>query len=240
MLICISSCYCLFLLLSRRSKCVKLKNMDFDLPKLIQDISYFGIFFIIFAESGLFFGFFLPGDSLLFTAGFLASKGILNEWILLPLVFVAAVLGDNVGYWFGKKIGPKIFNKENSLLFNKNHILKAQAFYDKHGAKTIILARFVPVVRTFAPIVAGVGKMHYPTFLSFNLVGGLLWGIGVSVAGLFLGSLIPDIDKFLFPIIGLIILLSISPGIIHFLKDEENRRKLKHLFKKHVLRSVEK
>lgn len=214
--------------------------MHFDLPDFIQKVSYAGIFFIIFAESGLFFGFFLPGDSLLFTAGFLASQGILNEWILLPLVFVAAVLGDNVGYWFGKRVGPKIFNKENSLIFNKKHIEEAQKFYDKHGVKTIVLARFVPVVRTFAPIVAGVGKMHYPTFLTFNMIGGLLWGIGVSLAGLFLGNLIPDVDKYLLPIIALIILLSISPGIVHFLKDEENRRKLKHLFKKHVLRSVEK
>lgn len=207
-----------------------------DLIKLITDVSYFGIFFMIFAESGLFFGFFFPGDSLLFTAGFLASKGILNIWILLPLTFVAAVLGDNVGYWFGKKVGPRIFTREHSLFFNKHHVEKAQAFYEKHGKKTIILARFVPAVRTFAPIVAGVGEMHYQTFFSFNIVGGFLWGIGVTLIGFFLGSLIPDVDKVLFPIIGVIILLSISPGIVQFLKSSENRRKLKHLFKKHVMR----
>lgn len=195
---------------------------------------------MIFAESGLFFGFFFPGDSLLFTAGFLASKGFLNEWILLPVVFVAAVLGDNVGYWFGKKVGPKIFSREHSLLFNKKHVTTAQAFYEKHGVKTIILARFVPAVRTFAPIVAGVGKMHYPTFLTYNLVGGLLWGVGVTAAGLFLGNLIPDIDKFLLPIIVGIILISASPGLIHFAKDPENRAKLKHIFLKHILRNTEK
>lgn len=207
-----------------------------DLVKLITDVSYFGIFFILFAESGLFFGFFLPGDSLLFTAGFLASKEILNIWILLPLTFIAAVLGDNVGYWFGKKAGPRIFSREHSLFFNKHHVEKARSFYEKHGAKTIILARFIPAVRTFAPIVAGVGKMHYKTFFTFNVIGGLLWGVGVSLIGFFLGSLIPDVDKVLFPIIGLIILLSISPGVIQFLKSSENRRKLKHIFKKHVFR----
>lgn len=207
-----------------------------DLVKLITDVSYFGIFFILFAESGLFFGFFLPGDSLLFTAGFLASKGILNIWILLPLTFIAAVLGDNVGYWFGKKVGPKIFSREHSLFFNKHHVEKARSFYEKHGAKTIILARFVPAVRTFAPIVAGVGKMQYKTFFMFNIVGGFFWGIGVTLIGFFLGSLIPDVDKVLFPIIGVIILLSVSPGIIQFMKSSENRRKLKHLFKKHVFR----
>ena len=212
--------------------------MGFDLAAFIQQASYVGIFLIIFAESGLFFGFFLPGDSFLFTAGFLASKGILNEWILVPLVFVAAVLGDNVGYWFGKKVGPKIFNKENSLLFNKKNVEEAHKFYEKHGSKTIVLARFVPVVRTFAPIVAGVGKMHYSTFLTYNLIGGLLWGVGVSLAGLFLGNLIPDVDKFLLPIIFLIIILSISPGFVHFLKEKENRAKLKHLIKKHLLRQT--
>ncbi len=210
--------------------------MHFDLVKLITDVSYIGIFFILFAESGLFFGFFLPGDSLLFTAGFLASKGILNIYLLLPLTFVAAVLGDNVGYWFGKKIGPKIFSKEHSLFFSKSHVEKAQAFYEKHGSKTIILARFVPAVRTFAPIVAGVGKMHYETFFFYNIVGGLLWAVGVSLLGFFLGSAIPDVDKYLLPIIFLIILLSVSPGVLQFLKSENNRKKLKHIVKRHILR----
>lgn len=206
--------------------------MHFNLVEFITSASYFGIFFMIFAESGLFFGFFFPGDSLLFTAGFLASKGILNEWILLPVIFVAAVLGDNVGYWFGKKVGPKIFNKENSLFFDKKNVVKAQEFYEKHGPKTIVLARFVPAIRTFVPIVAGIGNMKYRIFMTYNLVGGLLWGIGVSMAGLFLGNMIPDIDKFLLPIVLGIILISASPGLIHFLKDSENREKLKSLLKK--------
>lgn len=210
--------------------------MHFDLIKFITDVSYIGIFFVLFAESGLFFGFFFPGDSLLFTAGFLASEGILNIYILLPLTFVAAVLGDNVGYWFGKKVGPRIFSREHSLFFNKHHVEKAQAFYEKHGGKTIILARFVPAVRTFAPIVAGVGHMHYKTFFMFNIVGGLLWAVGVCLAGFLLGNLVPGVDRYLLPIIALIIFISVLPGILQFVKSAENRRKLKHIFKKHVLR----
>ena len=139
-----------------------------DLISLIKTAGYLGLFFIVFAESGLFIGFFLPGDSLLFTAGFLASQGYLNIWILAPLMFVAAVLGDNFGYAFGKKVGPALFNKEDSFLFHKDHLVKANDFYAKHGPKTIVMARFLPIVRTFAPILAGVGKMEYKTFNSDN------------------------------------------------------------------------
>jgi membrane-associated protein len=173
----------------------------FDLIELIKTAGYIGLFGIIFAESGLLIGFFLPGDSLLFTAGFLASQGFLNIWILMGLTFIGAVLGDSVGYWFGKKTGNKIFIKEDSFLFKKDNINKAEEFFKKHGAKAIVLARFVPIVRTFTPILAGVGTMHYKTFLSFNVIGGALWTIGVSLLGYFLGNIIPNIDKYLLPIV---------------------------------------
>src|SRR6185436_4638228 len=158
--------------------------MSFLDPRtLIDTFSYLGLFVIVFAESGLFFGFFLPGDSLLLTAGLFAYKGQLNIWYLLPLLFVAAVLGDNVGYWFGRKTGPPLFNREQSLLFRRKNLLAARAFYEKHGGKTIILARFMPFIRTFAPIVAGAVEMHYRRFMLFNLVGGLIWAVGVTLLG---------------------------------------------------------
>jgi membrane-associated protein len=199
-----------------------------DLTHLLVTVGYVGLFAIIFAESGLFFGFFLPGDSLLFTAGFLASRPETGFQLPILLVgcFIAAVLGDNVGYAFGRRVGKRFFQREDSVLFHKKHVLRAQAFYEKHGAKTIVLARFVPVVRTFAPIVAGIGEMHYRTFVTYNLVGGVLWAIGLNIAGYFLGNAIPDVDKYLLPIIALIILISVLPGVIHVLRDDEMREGL--------------
>jgi len=192
-----------------------------NLQELIINASYLGLFAIIFAESGLLIGFFLPGDSLLFTAGFLASVGIFNLPFLVIILFIAAVLGDNVGYTFGKKVGPKIFKREDSLFFHKDHLEKAKVFYEKHGGKTIVLARFMPIVRTFAPILAGVGTMDYKTFFTFNIIGGALWAIGVPSLGYFLGNLIPGVDKYLVPIIIFIIFVSILPGIIHFYKENK-------------------
>lgn len=203
----------------------------FNLESIIKAAGYFGLFGIIFAESGLFIGFFLPGDSLLFTAGFLASQGYLNIFTLAALCFVAAVAGDSVGYVFGKRVGPKIFKKEDSLFFHKDHIHKAQAYYEKHGGKTIVLARFIPIVRTFAPIVAGVGNMNYRVFLTYNIIGGFLWAVGLSVVGYFLGSVIPDVDKYLLPIIAGIIIVSLIPPVWQVLKDKETRHKLLVLLK---------
>jgi membrane-associated protein len=182
-------------------------------------MAYVVLFAIVFAESGLFFGFFLPGDSLLLTAGLLASPKSpyevgLNIWILLPLLFVAAVTGDSVGYWFGAWSGPKIFNRENSLLFRRKNLLAAKAFYDKHGGKTIIAARFMPFIRTFAPIVAGAAEMEYQRFLMFNVVGGLFWGVGVTVIGYFLGN-IPGVEKFFTPLVLAVIVISALPAMIH-------------------------
>jgi len=191
--------------------------LNIDLPILIQTIGYLGIFLIIFAESGLFFGFFLPGDSLLFTAGLLASQGYFNIIILVLLTTFGAIGGDQIGYLFGTKIGPKIFTRDDSFFFKKRYIADAENFYKKHGKKAIVLARFIPVVRTFIPILAGVGKMHYQTFVSYNIIGGLIWATGITLLGYFLGENIPNIDKYLLPIILLIIFTSILPGIFSFI-----------------------
>ncbi|MEK7643437.1 MAG: VTT domain-containing protein [Patescibacteria group bacterium] len=189
--------------------------MLLDPETLIRTAGYVGLFFIVFAESGLLIGFFLPGDSLLFTAGFLASQGYLHIGYLIPLTLVAAILGDNVGYAFGYRIGPRLFKREDSLLFHKDHLKRAERFYEKHGPKTIILARFMPIIRTFAPVIAGVGKMKYPTFLFYNVIGGVLWGVGMPVLGYFLGSMIPGIDKYLLPIILAIVVISVLPAVWH-------------------------
>ncbi|MBI5358275.1 VTT domain-containing protein [Candidatus Amesbacteria bacterium] len=176
------------------------------------------IFLIVFAESGLFFGFFLPGDSLLFTAGLLASSGLIGYVTLSLVAFTASVLGDNVGYWFGHKVGPKIFAREDSKFFKKHHLIAAQEFYEKHGSKTIVLARFAPFVRTFAPIVAGAANMPYKTFMTYNLLGGLLWGVGLTSLGYFLGN-IPFVKTHYELIIILIVVASIIPVALHFVKD---------------------
>jgi len=195
----------------------------FDLVELIKAAGYLGLFGIIFAESGLFIGFFLPGDSLLFTAGFLASQGFLNITLLILILAAAAVLGDSVGYAFGRKIGPALFTKEDSLLFNKAHLERAKIFFEKYGRKTIILARFLPIVRTFVPILAGVGNMRYHVFFAFNVIGGLLWAAGVPLLGYFLGATIPGVDQYLVPIIAAIVVISVLPTAIHILRDRELR-----------------
>ncbi len=210
-----------------------------DPRTLLTSFGYIGLFCIIFAESGLFFGFFFPGDSLLLTAGLFAKLGTLNIWFILPLVFVAAVLGDNVGYWFGRKAGPPLFRRDESLLFKPKNLLAAKAFYDKHGGKTIILARFMPFIRTFAPIVAGAVDMHYQTFFAYNTVGGLLWGVGVTVAGYALGSIFPAdvLDKYFLLIVAVVILLSVAPTAWHLWK--QNRAAIFGALKRHPAKNRE-
>ncbi|MCL4369160.1 MAG: VTT domain-containing protein [Actinobacteria bacterium] len=193
--------------------------MGFDLVSLIETFGYVGLIAIIFAESGLFFGFFLPGDSLLLTAGLLASRGALQLPILLLTLAPAAVLGDNVGYWFGKKVGPPIFSRESSLFFRRKNLLAARAFYERHGGKTIILARFMPFIRTFAPIVAGAVEMEYRRFFFFNLVGGILWAVGVTLAGYFLGETLPGVDRYFLLIVVVVIFLSALPSLIHVWRE---------------------
>ena len=179
--------------------------------EILRSLGYLAAFGIVFAESGLLIGFFLPGDSLLFTAGFLASQGILNIWILAIGAFIFAVVGDSVGYTFGYRFGRRLFQREDSTFFHKKHLLKAEAFYERHGGKAIILARFMPIIRTFAPIVAGVGAMRYPRFLFYNVIGGFLWGVGMSLAGFFFGRLLP--------VIFLIIVISLLPSVIHVWRE---------------------
>jgi membrane-associated protein len=188
--------------------------------ELIEAFGTIGLFLIVFAESGLFFGFFLPGDSLLFTAGVLCAKADSPLWplpIVLVGVAVAAVSGDQVGYLFGRRVGPAIFRRPDSRLFKQAHVEKAQKYFEEHGPKTILLARFVPIVRTFAPIVAGVGRMEYRTFVTYNVVGGLLWGVGITSLGYLLGEPV-DIDKYLLPVVGVIVVLSVVPVLLEIRK----------------------
>lgn len=201
-----------------------------DPKELIDKVGLVGIWIVVFAESGLLVGFFLPGDSLLFTAGFFASEpSSVNEALHLPLVplalgcFVAAVAGDQVGYLFGRRVGPALFRRPNSRFFRRENVDKAQAFFDKHGSKTIVLARFVPVVRTFAPIVAGVSRMHYRTFVMFNVIGGLLWAIGVTLLGYFLGQ-IKVVEENLEIAILAIVAVSIMPIVVEVIKARREGR----------------
>lgn len=209
-----------------------------ELTELVTLIGIFGVAAIIFAETGLLIGFFLPGDSLLFTAGFLVQQGVLDVNIhsFVLILFVAAILGDSVGYAFGRRVGRRLFTRKDSLLFKKENIARAEAFYEKHGPKTIVLARFIPIVRTFAPVVAGVAHMKYQTFVVYNVIGGLLWAAGLTYIGYFAGAWFEargiDIDHYLLPIIALIIFLSILPPIIHILRDKKQRRALKEYFLK--------
>ncbi len=190
-------------------------------PKfIVESLGLIGVISIIFAESGLFFGFFLPGDSLLFTAGLLASQDYINIYALIGFGIIVAILGDNVGYAFGKKMGPKIFSKEDSFFFNKRHIERSKKFFEKYGKKALILARFTPIVRTFVPILAGVGNMNYKEFVTYNIVGGILWVSSMSFLGFFLGKAIPDPDKYILPIVIVIIILSVLPAIKEFISSK--------------------
>lgn len=197
--------------------------LHIDIIALVQTFGYVGLLAVVFAESGVFAGFFLPGDSLLFTAGLLASQGVLNIGVLVVLVPVAAILGDNFGYWFGAKIGPKIFSREDSFFFHKHHIERARNFYKKYGPKAIVLSRFVPIVRTFTPVLAGVGQMPYRVFMKYNMMGGILWGSGVLLLGYFLGASVPGIDKYLLPIILAIIVISFLPVVYEVIKHRNEK-----------------
>ena len=197
-----------------------------DVESIIQSGGLLLVALIVFAESGLLIGFFLPGDTLLFTAGFFAAQDKLPLLPLILVVIAAAVIGDNVGYQIGRRLGPRIFRKKDGILFRHEHIERAEKFYEKHGGKTIILARFVPVVRTFAPMVAGVGKMPQRRFAFFNVFGGVFWGGSVILLGYFLGSRIPNIDKCLMPIVVLAMVFTFAPTVYHILKDSRTRELL--------------
>ena len=183
-----------------------------------------GIILIVFAETGLFFGFFFPGDSLLFTAGIFASQGFFSIHLLLIGCIIAAILGDSVGYWSGKKYGRKLFDRDAGFFFKKKRLYDAEIFYEKHGKSTIIIARFVPMIRTFAPIVAGIGNMKYSSFLSYNILGGVIWVSGLLLLGYFLGGMIPNPDRYIVPIAFLIIVLSFLPIIFKMIVLKFNKK----------------
>jgi membrane-associated protein len=181
------------------------------LYELVRWGGYVALTAIVFTETGLLIGFFLPGDSLLITAGLVAAAGGLDIWLLNGLLSVAAIVGDSVGYAIGYRAGPHIFTREDSRWFNKKHLVRTREFYERHGGKTIILARFIPIIRTFAPVVAGVGRMDYRRFLAFNVLGGIGWVCGLTWAGYLLGQTIPDIGRYIHVVIGVVIVLSLIP-----------------------------
>lgn len=193
-------------------------------PKfLIQTFGLIGITLIVFMESGVLIGLFFPGDSLLITAGVFAANGDLPIAALLPLVFVAAAAGDSVGYTFGRRAGPALYRKPDSRVFKREHLERATRFYEKHGGMAIVLARFVPIVRTLAPIVAGAARMNYGRFLRFNLVGAFIWGIGVTTLGYALGRAIPDLERYILLVIGIVVGLSLLPPVIEILRARRRR-----------------
>ncbi len=196
----------------------------YDVESLIKWGGLLLICTIIFVETGLLVGFFLPGDSLLVTAGIFAAAGILDLWLLLLLVPVCAIAGDQLNYYMGRKAGDYLYSRKDSFFFRRNHLQKAHDFYEKHGSKTIVLARFVPIVRTFAPAVAGAAKMSYRAFISFNIIGGLLWVFSTVLLGFSLGSVIPDIDKYLHLIIIVVILLSFVPFAVEYYKHRQKNK----------------
>ncbi len=212
-----------------------------DVNTLIQSGGILLIAAIVFAESGLLVGFFLPGDTLLFGAGLAASQGRFSlVWLIIATV-VAGILGDNVGYSIGHRAGPRIFKRKDSLLFHQEHLARAEKFYQEHGGKTIILARFIPVVRTFAPVVAGAGRMPRQRFMAFNVIGGLLWGAGMPLLGYSLGSRIPHLDKYIDIVIIGVMVLSILLALAHLLNEQRTRQllidRLKTTWNKLFLRS---
>ena len=174
---------------------------------------------IVFVETGLMLGFFLPGDSLLVTAGLFAARGDLSLFTLNLFVSLAAIAGDTLGYWIGAKAGPRVFSRDDSFWFNKKHLLTTQEFYDRHGAFTIVIARFMPILRTFAPVVAGVGTMRYPRFLAYNVFGGIGWVLSMTTIGYFLGRAVPNIDRHIHVVIVIVIFLSILPAIIKVVRE---------------------
>ena len=205
-------------------------------PKIIIDtllakgglFVYAGLFFIVFAETGLAVGFFLPGDSLLVVAGLVAATGKLNVALLIGLLFVAAVVGDAVGYYTGARLGPRLFKKKKSLLFRPSHLQKAHSFYEKYGGKTIVIARFVPIVRTFAPIVAGAAEMPYRRFVLFNIAGGFLWVTTMVLGGYFLGSLLKskfgiDLDEHIEWVVIVVVALSLLPPVVEYFKARREK-----------------
>jgi membrane-associated protein len=195
--------------------------IQLDPVAIIKAGGYLGIATIIFAESGILLGIFFPGDSLLFAAGLLSSVGFLSPIPLIIIVVIAAIFGDSVGYWFGKNVGPALFKRKDSVFFKQEYLKRTELFYQKYGGRAVVLARFVPIVRTLAPILAGVGNMKYPTFLRYNILGGCLWGAGMVSFGYFLGSVIPNSERYILPISLVIIIISFLPIFINVIRGRK-------------------
>jgi membrane-associated protein len=195
-----------------------------NLPELVQWAGIFGLAAIVFSETGLLVGFFLPGDSLLVTAGLFAARGYLDIYWLLPALTLAAISGNSLGYYIGRSTGPRIFNRENSLLFNKKHAMRASRFYAKYGRKTIVLAQFMPILRTFSPVIAGVAGMPFREFITYNILGAFAWIWSMIGTGFFLGTYIPNIEKNIHIVIAVVIFVSILPAILSALKARRANR----------------
>ena len=195
----------------------------YGLDDLIRWGGYVILVAIVFTETGLLIGFFLPGDSLLITAGLVAATGTLNIWWLTVLLSIAAIVGDSVGYAIGRRLGPRLFTKPKSLLFNPAHIERTRVFYARHGAKTIVIARFVPIIRTFAPVVAGVGEMQYRKFVFYNVAGGIGWVVSMTWAGYLLGQAIPNINDHIHIVVAVVIVLSVIPIIVELVRERRRR-----------------
>lgn len=194
----------------------------YNVPEILRVGGIVGLAGIIFAETGLMVGFFLPGDSLLVTAGLFAARGDLDITTLNFVAVVSAIVGDATGYWVGLRAGQALYNRPNSLLFRRDHLLKSEQFYARHGGKTIVIARFIPIVRTFAPVVAGAARMPYRQFAGYNIAGGLLWVLSMTLTGYFLGRTIPNIEKNIHLVVGAVIVLSLLPGIIAWLRERRS------------------
>lgn len=196
-----------------------------DVRAIVQAVGYVGMVIIIFSETGILIGFFFPGDSLLVVSGIFASQGSLDMLILNLLLIPAAVIGDSVGYWIGHKAGPKLFNREQSFFFRRDYLIKTHNFYEKYGGITIVLARFMPIIRTFAPTVAGIAEMKYWDFFKYNVFGGIGWIISMTSIGYFLGNVIPNVDKHIEYIIAIVVFISILPAIIKFISAKMKSKK---------------
>ncbi len=197
----------------------------YDVKSLVMWAGYIGLVAIVYAETGLLVGFFLPGDSLLVTAGLFAATGELNIVYLNLLLIPAAILGNITGYWIGKKAGPRIFKRDQSLLFRKDYIIKTKVFYEKHGASTMIITRFMPILRTFAPVVAGIGGMEYRKFMLYNVIGAVAWLLSMTLTGYYLVKLFPGIEHHIEKVIIVVVFLSLLPGIIKYIRHKIGAKK---------------
>jgi membrane-associated protein len=196
----------------------------YNVPELIRLVGFYGLIIIVFAETGLLVGFFLPGDSLLVTAGLFAANGDFNIVTLNLVLIAAAIAGDATGYWIGKRTGKALYSRPNSLLFRQEHLRITREYYEKHGGKTIIFARFIPIVRTFAPVVAGVAEMGYAKFAAYNVIGGIAWVSSCTLGGYLLGSLSPDIESRIHLVVGVVILISLIPPVVAWLRSRNEKK----------------